>query len=68
MKPRQYYLRERINPQIGRYWVRCGLLSKAAAKKQQNSLYGHNIMHSFATSAEYEQKIAELVANKEDVQ
>lgn len=60
-----YYIKQRINPQTGTYYVPCGKLSKKAAKDYERPIYGTNIMHAFKTLEEYKAKIAELEANGE---
>lgn len=57
---KKFYLGERINPQLGTYWVRHGQLTKKDAKAKEKCLYGAKIMHPFETEAEYNQKIQEL--------
>jgi hypothetical protein len=57
---KQYYIKERINPQLGTYYVACGQMSKAAARRSENPLYGENIMHSFETESAYLARIQEL--------
>ena len=56
----KYYIKERHNPQTGVYYVACGQLSKTAAKKKENSLYGYNTMIPFDTEQEYLAKLADL--------
>lgn len=59
-KPKNFWLKERHNPQLGVYWTRCGQLTIKEAKEYENASYGHNIMHRFITEEEYNAKIAEL--------
>lgn len=68
MIQKKYYLKERVNPQLGTYYVRCGQMSKTAAKRAEVSAYGINYMHGFDTEAEYLARIAELKASGEGVQ
>lgn len=56
----KFWIKERHNPQTGTYFVAMGQMSNAAAAKHNNCLYGDNIMHPFATEAEYSTKLAEL--------
>jgi len=63
-----WYLKERMNPQLGTYWVRCGRLSKTAARKMEYSLYGDNIMHPFESESDYNDRISELEKDGERVQ
>lgn len=65
---KKYYLKERINPQLGTYWVRCGQMSKAAAKRAEEPLYGENVMHEFDSLLAYTQRINELVRTGAHVQ
>jgi hypothetical protein len=66
--PKKWYLKERDNPQLGTYWVKCGQMSKTAAKRKESSLYGFNIMHGFDSESEYNAKIEELKKGGERVQ
>lgn len=66
--PRHWYLKQRFNPQLGTYWIKCGQLGKREAMGLEGSLYGHNKMHGFETEAEYLAKIAELEREGERVQ
>ena len=68
MIEKKYYLKERVNPQLGTYYVRCGKMSKTAAKRAEGSVYGSNYMHGFGTEDEYNARIAELKASGEGVQ
>ncbi len=61
MTTKPYYIKERNNPQLDKpYFIPCGQLSKTAARKMENSLYGHNLMLEFKTETEYTNKIQEL--------
>jgi hypothetical protein len=60
MKPKRFWIKERHNPQLGTYYVAEGQLSMTAARRKESSLYGTNIMHEYATEADYNAKIAEL--------
>ena len=68
MKPKQWYIKERRNSQLGTYYVACGPLSKTAAKAKTRCLYGENTMHSFASEKEYNAKLASLREAGERVQ
>jgi len=68
MKNLKYYIKERYNPQLGTYYVRCGQLTKKDAKAMEKSLYGDNFMMEFSCEKEYENKIAELKRNKKSIQ
>lgn len=59
-RTRKWWLKERHNPQSGVYYVPMGRISNAEAKRNESPLYGHNIMHSFATPEEYRAKIEAL--------
>jgi len=58
MKP--FWIKERINPQLGTYYVACGKLSRKAAKQHEDALYGDNIMHEYPDEQSYQAKINEL--------
>lgn len=62
MKPvKSYYIKERHNPQFKKpYFVACGQLSKAAAKRKDASLHGYNVMREYKTESEYNQAIENL--------
>ena len=60
MAGRFFWLKERVNPQLGTYYVKCGKITAREAKTMENSLYGDNYMHKFKTIDEYESKISEL--------
>ena len=62
-----YYIKERHNPQLGVYYVPCGQLSKRAAKRNEDSLYGFNIMHGYATQEEYDKAVSALKESGENV-
>ena len=65
---KKWYIKERHNPQLGTYYVACGQMSKAEAKRYENSLYGENVMHSFETEDAYKKRLAELRKAGESVQ
>lgn len=60
MAAKYYWIKERHNPQTGCYYTACGQLKISEAKRRENSVYGFNIMHRFASKVEYESKLAEL--------
>ena len=68
MNAKKYYIRERDNPQLGTYFIAMGQLSKTAAKKYENALYGSNTMHSFDTAEAYAKRLQELNDKGEKVQ
>jgi hypothetical protein len=67
MSKKKFWIKERYNPQLGVYYVPCGQLSKAAAKRKEHALYGDNIMLEFDTEDEYNAKVEELRRQKKDV-
>lgn len=68
MAKQAFWIKERHNPQLGVYYVACGQMSKMEAKKHETSLYGSNVMHSFATKEEYDTEILALKAAGDRVQ
>lgn len=57
----KFYLKERNNPQLSKpYYIRCGQLTKAEAKKKESTSYGDNIMLAFDTEEEYNNEIKRL--------
>ena len=67
MRPKYFWLKERHNPQLGVYWVTMGNITLEKARAHENAMYGTNYMHKFSTEKEYEEKIAQLIANGERV-
>lgn len=65
---KQFYIKERFNPQLGTYWVACGQLSKTKARKMEGSLYGSNLMHGYDTEQEYKTRLTNLKLDGEKVQ
>ncbi len=63
-----WWIKERWNPQLGRYYVACGQMSKTEAKTYERALYGDNVMHQFDTEEAYDDRLAELKKRKERVQ
>lgn len=63
-----YWIKERHNPQLGIYYVGMGQLSKTAAKKCEEALYGTNYMQSYSNEADYRLKLDELKAEGKKVQ
>lgn len=63
-----FYIKERDNPQLKTYYVACGALSKAAAKRMEKPLYGDVVMYGYDTEEAYKTKLAELRANGRRVQ
>jgi len=67
-KPRMsYWIKMRMNPQIGTYYVPCGQLPAKDARAKENSLYGANHMLKFTTKKAYEAELARLRAAGEKV-
>jgi len=59
-RARRFWIKERHNPQLGIYFVPCGQMSEAVARRATLTLYGENFMHPFATEAAYNERLAEL--------
>jgi len=53
----KYYIKERINPQTGTYYVDMGKMSVKDAKKHETPIYGTNIMHDFKSKKEYNEAL-----------
>jgi len=66
-KSLSYWIKERNTPQ-GHYYVACGQLTRADAKKKEDTLYGSNVMHQFDSKLSYDARLAELRARGERVQ
>jgi len=64
---KKYYIKTRINPQLGTYYVGEGLLSKTAAKKHERPLYGDNIMTPYDTEQLYNAELDRLRESGEAV-
>jgi hypothetical protein len=61
---KKFYLKERHNPQFKKpYYVPEGQLSKAEARRRENSVYGYNVMLEYETEKEYNEAIAKLKAD-----
>lgn len=58
----KYWIKERQNPQTGTYYVACGQISEREAAREGRPIYGENVMHGYATEAEYLAEIARLKA------
>lgn len=67
-RQKRFWIKERHNPQLGVYFVACGQMSNAEAKRTEKSLYGDNYMLGFDTEAEYKAKLAELKRSGKSVQ
>jgi hypothetical protein len=63
-----FWIKERHNPQLGIYYIRCGQLSAMQAKRQEESLYGSNFMHGYETLDEYRLAIKDLKEKGHKVQ
>lgn len=68
MKRLQYWIKMRVNPQLGTYFIACGQMTKKAAKDAERTVYGFNVMHAFDTEEAYIGRIAELRAAGATVQ
>ncbi len=55
-----YYIGARYNPQLGTYYLTYGQLSKAAAKRKENCVYGSMTLTGYDTEAEYNTAIEKL--------
>jgi hypothetical protein len=67
-KPKSYWIKERINPQLGTYYIAMGQISKTEARRNQAALYGRNHIHQFPTEEAYQAELKRLQANGERVQ
>jgi hypothetical protein len=63
----KYWIKERYNPQLGTYYVRCGQLSQREANAKEKSIYGENTMKSYITEKEYEAALLALRNSGEKV-
>lgn len=63
-----WWLKERYNPQLGTYYVKCGRISIAYAKAIGKALYGENTMHKFESEEEYLAEIDRLKKSGEKIQ
>ncbi len=64
---KKFYIKERDNPQLGVYYVPMGQMSKSAAKRYENTLYGSNEMIPYDTEAEYNEALRKLICKGEKV-
>lgn len=63
MPNKKYYIGQRNNPQLPKpYFVAYGQLSKTAARKKENAIYGSMVLTAYDTQALYDQQIAALMA------
>jgi hypothetical protein len=67
MAGKYWWLKERCNPQLGKYWVKCGRITVKEARKKEDSSYGDNYMHKFNSEEEYAATVDELNSNGERV-
>lgn len=63
-----YWIKERVNPQIGTYFVACGQMSKTEAKKHEDPMYGRNAMHKFGSKRAYNARLRQLAKEGKAVQ
>lgn len=52
-KPKLWWIKERHNPQLGLYYVACGQMSNAEAKRMESGKYGSNLMLGYDSNSEY---------------
>lgn len=64
----KFWIKERSNPQLGTYFVAEGRMSKAEARRMENTRYGENVMHGFDTEGAYKSRLSELRSSGEKVQ
>lgn len=64
---KSYYIKERHNPQLGTYYVRCGQMTKKEAKQHTTPGYGYNVMMEYKTEEEYQEAINTLVEKGERI-
>jgi hypothetical protein len=55
----KFWIKERVTPQA-HYFVPCGQLSKADAKKRESPLYGDNTMIGYDNEQEYKAALQNL--------
>jgi hypothetical protein len=61
MRQLSYWIKERHNPQFDKpYYMAKGQLTKAAAKRMEDSLYGFNVMLEYPTKKAYEEALIDL--------
>lgn len=68
MRTKPWWIRERHNPQLGVYYVPHGQMSKTAAHKYEDSIYGYNVMLRFDSEADYHAKLDQLRYSGERIQ
>lgn len=59
-KSLKFWIKERNNPHLTRYYVAMGQMTKKAALKHEDTLYGENIMLEFDTVELYWHRISHL--------
>lgn len=56
-----WWIKERDNPQFDKpYYIMCGQITKAEAKRKENTMYGSVIMLEYKTEEEYNNAIIKL--------
>lgn len=60
MKSKYFWIKERHNPQLGKYYVPCGNLPVKEAKKKEKSLHGNNFMLRFPSEEAYRAELKRL--------
>lgn len=68
MKNYPWWIKARHNPQLGTYYVACGQMSKAAARRYERPLYGDNVMMRYETEREYKAALEHLNRSGKSVQ
>lgn len=53
----KFFIKERWNPQFGRYYSPMGQMTQKDADKWKKPVYGSNIMHEYDTEEEYNKQI-----------
>ena len=68
MLAKYLWIKRRVNPQLGTYYVPMGRISvKKALEYEEKTSYGYNYMERYSTEQEYEKRILELRINGERV-
>ena len=61
MPSKYWWIKERYNPQLGVYYVACGNIPQATAKRMADSLYGTNVMHPYKSKELYVDALSDLL-------
>lgn len=62
-KDRPWWIKERLNPQLGTFYVGCGQLAKTVARDMESPIYGGAIMHRYPDWKSYDKRLRELRKN-----